>query len=66
MGPALQKVLEELLVAYGKLDTDGILFYSRDKQRDFANQAEKLAEWRRRIAAADLEDQVDRINPPRP
>lgn len=58
MGPALQRVIDELLAAYEARDTEGILFYSRDRKRDFDNQKLKLEEWRRRLATAAFDDEV--------
>lgn len=59
MGPQLKKTIDELLAAYAQRDTEGILFYSRDRERDFENQREKLAQWRRRLDQAAFADQVE-------
>lgn len=65
MGPKLRKVIDQLLSDYEQRDTEGILFYSKDRERDFNNQRVRMVKLRRTIEIADEDDQRDaRAKPP--
>lgn len=65
MGPRLQRIINQLLKDYEARDTEGILFYSSNRERDFNVQKINLANLRRSIERADEEDQRDaRAKPP--
>lgn len=48
------------MLDHAQLDTEGILFYSRDRIRDFNNQKTRLADLRSKIEMADKQDDEER------